>query len=542
MSTFASKSLPTTDKLRGGYYTPSAIARFLSQWAAHGGEALLEPSCGDGAILCELTRSSSTKEGIQGVELFEAEADKARAASHADVHVGDFFEWFTRDKMGTFDGVAGNPPYIRFGNWPEKDRGRAMDLMEFAGLRPSRLTNAWVPFTVATVLALRTGGHFGLVLPAELLQVSYAAQLRKFLVGHCSKLALISFRRLVFEDVLQEIVLLMGVRGEGPAVMHSLELEAPENLPTPNGVFRLNSAPMLVHDDEKWTKYFLSADQIDLIRAARSSGELARLGDFANIEVGVVTGRNAFFTMTPSEARSRGIERWCRPLVARSSQLSGVVYDQSDFRHQMDSDVRCLLLALQTGDLKSSDHHLSSYIRLGESEGVHGGYKCSIRRDWWAVPTTWIPDGFMLRQIHRNPLLVANRTIATSTDTVHRVRLLGDVAVDQLVPAVFNSVTFAMAEILGRSYGGGILELEPSEARDLPIVPPQNIDPSLGERIDELIRENSFSAALDFADDELLVAQLGWDRHRVGAMREVWTTLRDRRLSRGKRGRPRGGT
>lgn len=537
MSSFTSKAAPSADKLRGGYYTPSAIAEFLAHWAARAGSSLLEPSCGDGAILSQLARCSGPTDGLHGVELFPEEAAKARESAGVDVHVGDFFDWFTQDRWGSFDGVAGNPPYIRFGNWPEADRGRAMELMQEAGLRPSRLTNAWVPFTVASVLALRHGGHFGLVVPAELLQVTYAAQLREFLVERCSELALVSFRQLVFDGVLQEVVLLMGVRGEGsPAVMHSLELDDARDLPAPDSVFERDQAPMLMHDDEKWTKYFLSSQHIDILRDARAAGELVPLGDYASVEVGVVTGRNKFFTMTPSEARDRGIERWCRPLVARSSQLRGAAYDEGDLRRQMDEDVRCLLLALEQGDLEASDDGLAEYLRLGESADVHEGYKCSIRKPWWSVPTTWVPDGFMLRQIHRHPLLVANRTDATSTDTVHRVRLVNDATIDQLIPAVFNSATFAMAEIFGRSYGGGILELEPTEARALPIPPPDLIDPALGERVDKLLRDNDPVGALDLVDGELLVTQLGWDGSRVDSMRAAWETLRDRRLSRGKRG------
>ena len=50
------KAILTDDKLRGGYYTPGAIARFLAEWAIRTpSNAVLEPSCGDGAILSAAT-------------------------------------------------------------------------------------------------------------------------------------------------------------------------------------------------------------------------------------------------------------------------------------------------------------------------------------------------------------------------------------------------------------------------------------------------------------------------------------------------------
>nr|MDT0666754.1 class I SAM-dependent methyltransferase [Micromonospora sp. DSM 115978] len=131
--------------------------------------------------------------------------------------VGDFFDWFDQSRHGAFDGVAGNPPYIRFGSWDEAHRGPALELMRGLGMRPTRLTNAWVPFVVASLLAVRVGGRVGLVLPAELLQVGYAAQLRAHLVDECARITVVSFERLVFPGIQQEVVLLLAERGTGPA-------------------------------------------------------------------------------------------------------------------------------------------------------------------------------------------------------------------------------------------------------------------------------------------------------------------------------------
>ncbi|MCV5926957.1 hypothetical protein OFO11_34205, partial [Escherichia coli] len=49
---------------------------------------------------------------------------------------------------------------------------------------------------------------------------------------------------------------------------------------------------------------------------------------------------------------------------------------------------------------------LKEYIRLGEEEGVHTGYKCRVRKRWYEVPSIYISDGFLFRQIHKYPLLV----------------------------------------------------------------------------------------------------------------------------------------
>jgi len=44
-------------KLRGGYYTPPAIARFLAEWVVQcPTDTVLEPSCGDGELVTAAAR------------------------------------------------------------------------------------------------------------------------------------------------------------------------------------------------------------------------------------------------------------------------------------------------------------------------------------------------------------------------------------------------------------------------------------------------------------------------------------------------------
>src|SRR3546814_559491 len=140
---FSAKTAPTDDKLRGGYYTPDAVAQFLARWVGEGAGRLLEPSCGDGAVLRHLAAGPSSL--TVGIERLPSEAQKAKSHPGSHVIASDFFHWFRESQHGQWDGVAGNPPYIRFGHWPEEDRKEAMKLMSDAGLKPSRLTNAWVP-------------------------------------------------------------------------------------------------------------------------------------------------------------------------------------------------------------------------------------------------------------------------------------------------------------------------------------------------------------------------------------------------------------
>ncbi|MGZ4564764.1 MAG: Eco57I restriction-modification methylase domain-containing protein [Mycobacterium sp.] len=522
---FAGKAAPSADKARGGYYTPAPVARFLARWVREAGPRIVEPSCGDGAILRELARVGGR---VHGVELVAEEAAKSR--EFAPVDAANLFTWLAATEPGGWDGIAGNPPYIRFGNWASEQRDPALELMRREGLRPSRLTNAWVPFVVASSVLVRDGGRVGLVLPAELLQVTYAAQLREFLLSRFSDITLVTFERLVFDGVLQEVVLFCGVAGAGPARIRTVHLADADSLAQAD--LDVDSAPALLHENEKWTKYFLDPGAIRLLRTLKASTAMTRLGSVADVDVGIVTGRNSFFTFTDAQARELGLLPHCVPLVSRSAQLSGLFYDTDCRAGDVAAGHRGWLL---DAPRDPADPALVAHIDAGESAGVDRGYKCSIRKPWWSTPSLWIPDLFMLRQIHLAPRLTVNAAAATSTDTVHRVRLATGVDATALAAVFHNSVTFAFAEIIGRSYGGGILELEPREAEQLPIPPPALAGPELACDVDLLLKANEIEKALDLVDRHVLIDGLGLGTEVVAQSRAAWVSLRDRRKRRGSR-------
>ena len=73
-------------KLRGGFYTPPLIAKFILKWAVNGNKdyAILEPSCGDGIFL-EQIKSSDFESKARELEL---KISESRLALRARKEVG----------------------------------------------------------------------------------------------------------------------------------------------------------------------------------------------------------------------------------------------------------------------------------------------------------------------------------------------------------------------------------------------------------------------------------------------------------------------
>jgi adenine-specific DNA-methyltransferase len=432
-------------------------------------------------------------------------------------------ETFTASRLTSF----GDEPQ----NFPEEQRRIAFYLMQRAGLHPNRLTNAWVPFLVAATLPLNEHGRLAMVIPAELLQVNYAAELRYFLSRYYRALTLITFKKLLFEGIQQEVVLLLGERNGGMSTgIRTIGLDGIADLASYEHTALLETdLKEMDHSTEKWTMYFLTEPELRLLRTLRDRPGLTRAGYVLAVDVGIVTGLNEFFVLTEQQVEQHSLRPFTQPLVGRSAQLPGILFSEADWQANVAKQTPTFLLTVPDLPSASLPEELRAYIARGEAEGVHTGYKCRVRKRWYVVPSVWTPHAFLLRQVHQYPKLILNETAATCTDTIHRVKFKHGATPKAVAPAFLNSLTFA--EIIGRSYGGGVLELEPNEAEKL-LLPLGGADQLDVDELDRLLRAGNISAVLDITDRVLLSEGMGLNAEEIRQLRTIWEKLRDRRINR----------
>jgi len=490
--------------------------------------------------------SQETTQAV-GVEVIPTEAAKARrrispliGSSRVNVFAGDFFRWIDSAPPACFDVVLGNPPFIRYQNFPEPSRSRAMAFMEACGLEPNRLTNSWVPFVVAAVHFLREDGRLAMVLPAELLQVTYAAQLRQYLAASFRRVTIFACNEMFFESAEQEVVLLTAegkLRKPDSANRCDVKLvEFPtirELLGSPAQTSRSCDESMAVqHDTEKWLKYFLDAAEISFMRELRKHDAIGTLRLHASIDVGVVTGKNDFFVLSDDEVKQYELRDFVVPLVGRSSQLPGTIHRQVEHHRLEIEGKRVFLLHLSGSHESEFTDGLRAFIAHGERMGAHSGFKCSTRDPWYSVPSVWQPDCFFFRQIYDFPRVVVNKAGATSTDTIHRMRCVK--SAQRVASNLYTHLTAASAEIEGRSYGGGVLELEPTEAEKL--LMPRHLNGAMPiADADKFVRQGRLAEVLEHNDMAVLRESLGLSNADCKMLKRIWLKMRDRRHSRRKR-------
>ncbi|MEQ8237581.1 MAG: class I SAM-dependent methyltransferase [Cyclobacteriaceae bacterium] len=537
-------------KLRGGYYTPQPITEFLCNWCIQQNtKNVLEPSCGDGNFIeAAILRfkelgvvGEDLKGRLKGIELIEEESIKAksRAANLGlnsnTIENNDFFHYLSNNGKVKYDAVLGNPPFIRYQNFPEEHRKLAIEMMQNLGLNPNKLTNIWVPFLVISASLLNENGRMAMVIPAELFQVKYAAETRVFLSKFFERITIVTFKKLVFANIQQEVVLLLCEKkvnhGKGIRVIECENLEDLKsiNFKSING----SNVKAIDHSTEKWTKYFLEENEIALLKKLRKDKRVISCSDIMEVDVGLVTGRNEFFMLKEDQVKQWKLKPYTIPVASKSNQLKGITFSETDFSENSKAQNSIHLFIPPNEDFEKLPKVCQKYIEYGEQQGFNTGYKTRIRKRWYITPSLWVPDAFALRQVGDYPKLVLNETGASSTDTIHRVRFKDGVDRNLVAISFFNSLSFAFSEITGRSYGGGVMTFEPTEIEEIQM--PRLADlPIDFDRIDALIRKRKVKEVLDIVDEALLVNHHGFKKEEVAVMRGIWKKLSQRRINRKK--------
>lgn len=539
------KKNSTDQKLRGAYYTPLQLANAMVGFFAHKNiSSVLEPSCGDGVFLDSLRQMGLLEHipSITAVEIDPVEAEKTRARYHRSKNIQviteDFFEYYDRVlEKQQFDLILGNPPYIRYQYLTEAQREMQSNILTSHGMKANKLINAWVAFLVACVQLLSDTGKIAFVIPAEILQVAYAEDLRLFLSEHLASITLITFEQLVFPDIEQEVVVFIGEKGgeeKGIRIIEVDDLNGFEKLDLSQNGFQ-----KMQHVKEKWTKYFVNASEMALIQQIRADSRFAKFSEYGLINVGITTGNNNYFSITEETCEAYQLQNVTKPLIGRSSHAHGIFFTEEDWSINKAVGKRariiCFPESIPYGDYPTGH---KEYITLGEAKGEHKGYKCSIRDRWYIVPSVWVPDAFFLRRNNLYPKFVLNKCNAVSTDTMHRMKFKPSVEPENILLSYYNSISFAFTEICGRSYGGGVLEVLPGEMGNIMLPKIENVDPAtradLLQQIDGIVRsDGNIEKALDIVDCEIMVKLLGIDVSWCEQCRTIWKKLQRRRLTRG---------
>ncbi|EFQ84345.1 hypothetical protein HMPREF0063_10197 [Aeromicrobium marinum DSM 15272] len=532
-------------KARGAFFTPPAIADFVVEWAVRGaGERVLEPSCGEAAFLersvHRLRSLGAESPTVSGVDIHAASVREAarivtESGGKPDILEGDFF---TVPPEPIYDAVVGNPPFIRYHDFSGEARLRSRQAALEAGVSISGLASSWAAFTVHAALFLKVGGRMGLVVPAELLSVNYAAHVRRFLLQSFSRVDLVLFTERVFPEVQEEVVLLLAEGFRQGNTDHANIYQA-HNADDLGEVLASSTTWKPLDPADKWTPLLLSREALHVYTDLVASGAYVPLQNWGKTSLGMVTGNNKYFALSPQKAAELGIARneLVRLSPPGSRHLRGL--GLSDYAMtEMGRRGSATYLFRPPGEPSEAAQR---YIDAGETAGVNLAYKCRVRKPWWRVPLVKPADLLLTYMNADTPRITTNGAGALHLNSVHGIYLRSEHSSlgRELLPlASLTSMTLVGAETVGRAYGGGMLKIEPREADRLPVPSPAlvaaNRDALLAVRpqMATLLRNGRLTEAAKIVDEVLMVKSLGMRRNDVATLRDEFSRLSARRAAR----------
>jgi adenine-specific DNA-methyltransferase len=364
-------------KARGAFFTPPAIAQFLTDWAiADDPEArVVDPTCGDGVFLLAAgerlrdleTTPDAIRAQLTGVDVHEPSLRQTRSllregGLHATLINSDFFEALTPaqigGRIGWQDAVVGNPPFVRYQDYGVDARKLAASAALAQGVRLSGLASSWAPMLVHASGFLKPEGRLAMVVPAELLTVSYAEPIRRWLRRRFRAVSLVLFEELQFEHAEEQVVLLTA-RGTGGCDAFTLyHVRDAEDLARRH-IFDASSAAL--GDDGKWTDLILPHGSRQLFRRVATE-QFTRLDTYGTPELGTVTGANEFFAISEVTRRKYNLpENLLRPISPPGTRhLKGLAFTRAQWEELRLAGQRVWLLC---PDPKSRSNALRDYIK-----------------------------------------------------------------------------------------------------------------------------------------------------------------------------------
>lgn len=456
---------------KGVVYTPEAIANEVTRAALnrYGGvpERILEPSVGEGAFIKSLICQGVSESSITAVDVDRVVIERIRCGYETveTVHA-DFLGYAMAPATGLFGLVIGNPPFLKRADCSASFRSRLGEVSDRTGFPVGEMKNAWAAFTILAASLVDRDGVLALVLPHQLLTTQYGRAVQSNLVKTGFKLDVFAPDLKAFSSIEQDTLVLIAHRsgdGSGPLKLFRIR-EFGSLRPCASATVDVLEREAASIDVKS---VLLDAGTTGHLRRIRTKWD--RVGSFCSSAAGIVTAANGDFILRDEVAEGLGIRPWVRKILQKGSYLpAGPVLTMEDME-RLAQTFPSNLVDFCAEDSPPLSVDARKFIEDCEARGIHERYKCKRRTPWYNIPIVPAGDGLFFKRANLYPRLCVNEASVLATDAAYQVRMLDGYSIQDLCFSFYNSITLLFAEVDGRSYFSGVLELTPTEFRGLPL-------------------------------------------------------------------------
>lgn len=507
-----STAIASEQRRLGAYYTPSPLSRLIAEWAIRSSkDRVLDPSFGACSFLVAARETLKSKgAGSPDGQVFGVDIDR-RALAFAsatlaeehlasNIRIADFLQlspWLLGPER--FAAVIGNPPYIRH-QWLEPQATQKLRAsLEDLGFKLGGVSNSWAYFISHSVGFLKVGARLGFVLPGSALDVTYGRNLFEALAAKFHEIRLVRVLARLFPDTTeQSVIMLADGFGTGPGAVRYDQVNDLEGLAQLFAAMSVRSS-MPIPVASAW-KAAVAPRALEVWNKVAASSRSAKLGEVARISIGSVTGANAFFVRTADDTaflRCPSVS-----IVAHARYVTTSLWSRDRQRALERAPARSRLLIIPANRRLHSPA-LARAISEAEKAGISERFKCSLRDPWYSLDDARVPDAFLPYMFASPRGISVNNAKATSTNSLHRLWWSTPDSRTMHILTTWSSLFVFGLELLGRSYGGGVLKIEPAVARELLLA--SNGTPFVGFAAHErLLRAQRPAEARQLADQLIL--------------------------------------
>ena len=529
----------------GQYYTPPPIVELITEMCIRSpNDKVLDPACGSGGFLVKAyhkLKDLKRKENpfaeddklheeilnqLYGVDInpFPAQLSSINLAvrnlkvpsRHINIIVSDFFK--VKPSTGVIpevDVVVTNPPYTRQEEMEYKDqiREEALTYSDGSKIPLDARAGIYAYFFTHSAKFLKNHGMMGQIISDTWLDVGYGKGLKQFFLDHFKIKAIIWYDVRAFEKALvgtcitilekedkskeereNNLVKFVRIKKAIPITEIVKMIETTEEDFEDENIGATVKKQMELQPKDKWGKYVRAPL---IYYKIIQHPKITSLSEIAEIRFGIKTGANKFFILDSEKVKLWGIEK---------EYLAPVVTSPKDVKTEikLEDISKWILMVHEPKDvLKIKNANVLKYIEHGENIEVKikGGTKggttvkgyqnissVKSRINWYDIGKRQPAPILRYRRVWERCVFPLNKAKAYAIDTFNEIypKVEGDATI--LAGILNSSLTALLTELHGRFYGGGVLELEIYECKNLPVLNPKELSVKERQRI-----ENAFS-------------------------------------------------
>jgi type I restriction-modification system DNA methylase subunit len=533
--------IPDIERHRlGQYYTPPPIIELITEMCIKSpNDKVLDPACGSGGFLVKAyhkLKDLKKRENpfadddklheeilnqLYGIDInpFPAQLSSINLAvrnlkvtsKNINLVVSDFFK--VKPSMGIIpkdlDVVVTNPPYTRQEEMEYKDqiREEALTYSDGSKILLDARAGIYAYFFTHSAKFLKNHGMMGQITSDTWLDVGFGEYLKRFFLDYFKIHVIIWYDVRAFEKALVGTCITILEKEDETKENRDNNIvkfvkikkamsteEIVRVIETAKEDFEAERIGITVKKQweldpkDKWG-IFLRAPSIYF--KLLSNLKITKFKEVADIQRGHTTGANEFFYLNKEKISLWGIEKqFLKPVVTSPKNIKIELASK---------DISEYVLMVHSPKGELSNQNVLKYIEHGENVDVRvrggkdkgkvfKGYQnlstLKGRNIWYSLIRREPAPLLLSCKIWERLIVAVNKAKAQADKAFYEIRPKNANNINVLAGILNSSLTALLTELHGRFYGGGVLELEIYECKDLPVLNSEKLSKKERQRIE----------------------------------------------------------